>query len=444
MDQGGGGGAVVNWTALERVFPSGMVGIQEKLKVPMVMHNRQWSIKNDYRKSWPDIEWYGPALQDEISLTSGMKAAIPKDPLAFFTRFFTTMDGWGLSMYEQDWMCTQYNVCPELQTNISLADLWLSGMAQGAALSNQTVQYCMPYPNDVLSAVAYAAVTNARASDDYANFAANQWNIAPASLFYWAIGILPFKDGFYSSSLPQTGGQTVGPETDPDREVIMATLSCAMVAPMDGIHLLNKTRVMASCNSAGRVLKPDRPIFTPDYCFSHFDDPSDCQLSTTYSDIEGHGRIHYLFDNLGTRDFVPEMIGIELTLPRMHIIYNWYTGKVQPFSPPSVPVSPGYEGHSYVVVSPVISGWAFLGEIDKYVTASNVRFENITPNKQNDGLQVTVRGMTLETVKVCAVALANLSSIACQTLKFGETPKAKTVFFSKDSSLDSWQTLAEK
>lgn len=40
-------------------------------------------------------------------------------------------------------------------------------MAAGAASSNRTVQYCMPYPNDVLAAASHAAVTNARATGDY-------------------------------------------------------------------------------------------------------------------------------------------------------------------------------------------------------------------------------------------------------------------------------------
>ena len=48
-----------------------------------------------------------------------------------------------------------------------MADLWLAGMAEGAATSGRTVQYCMPYPNQILSAAAYQAVTNARATGDY-------------------------------------------------------------------------------------------------------------------------------------------------------------------------------------------------------------------------------------------------------------------------------------
>ena len=39
------------------VFPHGMTFIQEKLGVPMVMHNRQWSSKSDYIKK-EHFEWY--------------------------------------------------------------------------------------------------------------------------------------------------------------------------------------------------------------------------------------------------------------------------------------------------------------------------------------------------------------------------------------------------
>jgi hypothetical protein len=49
-------------------------------------------------------------------------------------------------------------------------------------------------------------VTNARATGDYFH-AGNQWAVGATSIFYWAIGILPFKDGFYSSTNKQVGGR---------------------------------------------------------------------------------------------------------------------------------------------------------------------------------------------------------------------------------------------
>lgn len=155
-------------------------------------------------------------------------------------------------------MCTEYDGVSALQTNLTLADLWLEGMAHGASHAGLSVQYCMPYPNDILAGSQHVAVTNARATGDYFH-ALNQWAIGGTAMLYWALGILPFKDGFYSSTAKQVGGQTVGPETHPDREALMSVLSTAMVAPMDGIHLLNATRVNATCRADGIVLKPDRP-----------------------------------------------------------------------------------------------------------------------------------------------------------------------------------------
>merc|ERR1712072_480658 len=253
--------------------------IQEKLGLPMVMHNRQWSTKSDYVKHWTDIEWY-----------SSSKAAVPKDPVKFFDRFFTQQEGWGLAMYEQDWMDLEYNQVEALHTNISMGDLWLYGMAEGAARSNRTVQYCMPTPYEVLSASYLPAVTNARATGDYFH-SNNQWAVGQTSLFYRALNILPFKDGFYSSNKKQVGGQTEGPEKHPDREAIMATLSTAMVGPMDGIYLLNKSRVMTTRRADGQVLKPDRPLTPPDACFRQ-GNPT-CKVYLTHSDVNGLGRVRY-------------------------------------------------------------------------------------------------------------------------------------------------------
>ena len=167
--------------------------------MPTVMHNRQWSIHSDYIHNWTDIQWY---LSE--------KAGIPRNPTKFFDRFFTQQNQWGLSMYEQDWMCTEYDEVEELQTNLTLADMWLAGMNHGAQQANLSIQYCMPYPNDMLSTASHSQVTNARATGDYFH-GAHQWAIGGTSLFYMALGVLPFKDGFYSSTQLQIGGQTIGP-----------------------------------------------------------------------------------------------------------------------------------------------------------------------------------------------------------------------------------------
>jgi hypothetical protein len=246
--------------------------------------------------------------------------------------------------YEQDWMCTEYDGVDALQENITMGDLWLEGMATGAASSNRTVQFCMPYPNDVLSASRLPAVSNARATGDYFH-SMNQWAVGHTSLFYWAIGVLPFKDGFYSSNNKQVGGQTVGPETNPDRECLMATLSTAMVGPMDGIFLLNKSRIMQTCRGDGMVLKPDVPVSVSDECFrSTVADVAHCYVYTTYSDVKGLGRVAYLFLNEASHPIsnadahVPSASG--------YAFYNFYTGEIQDATKVVGSTAPaGYENH---------------------------------------------------------------------------------------------------
>ena len=63
----------------------------------------------------------------------------------------------------------------------------------------------------------------------------------------------------------------------------MATLSCAMVGPMDGIELLNASRVMTSCRKDGVVLKPAKPVATSDACFRAAD-PT-CFTYHTFDDV---------------------------------------------------------------------------------------------------------------------------------------------------------------
>ncbi|KAJ8609762.1 hypothetical protein CTAYLR_010732 [Chrysophaeum taylorii] len=411
-DGGVSDGAVVNWTSLDSVFPSGMAAIQEKLGVPMVMHNRQWSVVSDYIKaSSAGVEWLATGEPPN-------GAAVPRDPAAFFEWFFQQQDGWGLSMYEQDWMCTEYDKVAAMKTNLTLADDWLRGMAAGLLFgANLTQQYCMPYAYDVIAAAGFPRVTNARASNDYFHdkHGRQNWQIGATSLFYTALGILPFKDGFYSSNLPQPGGQNAGPELHPDREIIIATLSAAMVAPMDGLGYMNATRIKASCRADGVVMKPDLPLRPPDVCF--FSDPPDydikpesCMIYETFTDFFDR-RIHYIyFDNTTWLD--ETMLDDPNPRETKNLVaYNWYTRQLSALP---TRLTPGYENHSYALVSPFLNGLAFLGQLDKYAPASRARFFNLS-STPNCPLQLTVFGVN-ESVTTCAAT--NNFTLVCETISF--------------------------
>uniref|UniRef100_A0A7S2FVU0 Uncharacterized protein n=1 Tax=Octactis speculum TaxID=3111310 RepID=A0A7S2FVU0_9STRA len=426
IQSGGRGGAVTNWTSLDEVFPSGMAAIQEKIGLPTVMHNRQWSTTSDYIKNL-GYQWYTCDDPNEPG-----PAAVPVDPTAFFTYFFQQQKDWGLGMYEQDWMCDEYDDIEQLKTNLTLADMWLEGMAAGADAAGLPIQYCMPYPHDVLKAAWLPAVTNIRASGDYHN-SMRQPYIGGTALLYDALGVLPFKDGFYSSTNLQVGGQNEGPETQPDLHALMATLSTAMVGPMDGINLLNATRVMTTCRLDGLVLKPDRPQKTVDTCFmkGQVDKPENCFVYSTESAVEGlPAPVFYFFDNAPalSQGLIPEML--ELTAAEVSgkfVVLDWYSGAVVPWTDGSVPLAlrPGYEGHAYQVVSPVLNfggaggGIAFLGEYTfKYVPCSTLRFTHLEVTENQPQFKVTVVGTPNETVQVCAAAEADDWAVVCKSAVF--------------------------
>jgi len=289
-----------------------------------------------------------------------------------------------------------------------------------------------------------------------------EWAVGGTALFYWALGILPFKDGFYSSNVKQLGGQTVGPELHPDREALMATLSCAMVGPMDGIELLNKSRVMASCRSDGLVLKPDAPLTTSESCFLRAD-PT-CQIYHTFTDMalidemtdemarssamvkgskgERMGskgervaattfRTHYLFSN-NVVPITAEML--HQPSPATHVWFNWYTGELGTFGH-SNNLTAGYEGHLYLLVLPLLpNGWALLGEVHKHVPLSRKRFRSVTT--AGTSLTALVAGIKGEDVYVCACHCGNGRSAApslsagqvCLTVHFDEDTDKRVTF----------------
>ncbi len=134
-------------------------------------------------------------------------------------------------------------------------------MSMGASAENVgiNIQYCASYPRHVLQALQIPRVTHARASDDYAlhlkNPAYLQWNIGISSMFADAIGIAPFKDVFWSTSV-----QPASPYGISAREILIATLSTGPVSPGDAINYTNVQRIMKCCRQDGLILKLDRPL----------------------------------------------------------------------------------------------------------------------------------------------------------------------------------------
>ena len=66
---------------------------------------------------------------------------------------------WGLFMYEQDWLDTEYDNVLHLNTNASAGRTWLMQMGTGAARNDLTIQYCMSHCRHIMQSVEIPQVT---------------------------------------------------------------------------------------------------------------------------------------------------------------------------------------------------------------------------------------------------------------------------------------------
>lgn len=82
--------------------------------------------------------------------------------------------------------------------NITAAASWLSAMNNAATSLGLTMQMCMALPNHMLYSTKMQVVTTSRASGDY-HPGQDNWKIQWSSLFFWAVGVAPSKDDYWTT-----------------------------------------------------------------------------------------------------------------------------------------------------------------------------------------------------------------------------------------------------
>jgi len=150
-----------------------------------------------------------------------------------------------------------------------------------------------------------------------------------------------------------------------------------------------------------------------------------CFIYHTHSEIGGIPRVHYFYSNDGNT-LTPDMVYLTSGDVNNYVVYNWYSMEISRLQSTNT-LARGYEGHVYAVVSPFVNGWAFLGEPNKYVSCSTLRFQTITASSSE--LSVQVQGVRGETVTVCVARTEDLAR-KCQTVSYS-VDGTKVVIFSK-------------
>jgi hypothetical protein len=88
-------------------------------------------------------------------------------------------------------------------TDISLGQRWLKQMGNAAKKNNMSLQYCMALCRHMLTSLENDRVTQIRVTDDYAmdlQYAGEQWRLGVSSMLSASIGLVPFKDVYWTTS----------------------------------------------------------------------------------------------------------------------------------------------------------------------------------------------------------------------------------------------------
>ncbi len=199
------------WQPRADVFPDGIAHLHKALALPFVMHNRWWSTEAPRQYKYPFFQ--------------GDRCSLPAD-YTFWQYLMNEARNCGCVVYEQDWLNVQYDRADFLRNSVAVADQWLSSMDRAATSANLHIQYCMPLPQYYLESTKLSAVDQIRASDDY-HPGNEQWRIGVNSMLAWSLGLLPYKDTFWSTEYePGSPYGANAREPNPRLQLISAILSC--------------------------------------------------------------------------------------------------------------------------------------------------------------------------------------------------------------------------
>jgi len=211
---------------------------------------------------------------------------------------------------------------------------------------------------------------------------------------------------------------------------LTALLSTGPVGPSDKIGMLNRDRVIRSCNANGLLLKPDKPPTILDAVFASYWNVADLsvkiELWDTFTAL-GDGSLiwHYIVaadsKASGFKVYPKDLKGYvgnsnAATISNGYV-YDWYAGQNQisissfngssPLTVPTLKLAqPLYNSKNlnsddeaptkidfrYYVIAPLFpNGWSFLGETGKYVTVSKQRVAEIFEGGNGGTTSVDVR-----------------------------------------------------
>ena len=317
-------------------------------------------------------------------------------------------------VYEQDWLYMEFlGLNATLQSSATGARKWLTQMATAAARVGVTVQYCMEMSRFVLQSATLSSVTQIRASDDY-NPAGDSGNCTPpacnppvqvdtyyigtTSLLAWALDLAPSKDSFWSTPTQPDNPYGDVAERYPAMQAAVAALSRGPVQVSDGVGYSDRSLILRTCDEAGRLLQPSRPATALDAAFHRSAGVGDGPLAkyanvlpitTTHTRIGDWKWAHILVINLAQSFTLrPEHLRPTDLGAGEHVAYSLTAASTASQRRVSVlgdfrdgiaiPACGAGDFRLYHVAPRLANGWAYLGELSKFVPVTEARTRSLS------------------------------------------------------------------
>eukprot|EP01084_Bolivina_argentea_P257640 434102_1 len=437
-------------------FPDGLAALWKNMSYASIWaHSGKWIVNNTYQ--------YESQINNNI-YGIWIAPAMPQDN-KLWNYLFQQSHSWGLSLLKHDHLYDMYDASPYVLTNVSICYNWLSGMNEAALLNNIDVQYSADHPAFYLTATGYASNKYTRASNDYVGSGSSQtiqWAMAPMASVFYGLGIIPYKDTFYSNSTItekcnncRLTGYT---EYAPWIHAISSLMSGGPLTISDKIGTTNFSLLNMTVRNDGKILKPSAvymPIQSQWYSMmfeewpnsQNIDDMSNKpylnnmnalpngklgELYTTYSNIDNY--FWYFIWSVQVTDTNVVVTNNDLNINYDNIntqivIYEWdmndnkygvhLDGLFEFVEDTKWNVSVGdsnndkYGSYTMIVVSQVLykNGWILLGEIGK-VLISPIRMESINIiNEQNGEVDIIINGVSNENIKLSFIKWKQMNSI---------------------------------
>ena len=463
---------VQNWTLQPPAFTSTLGELSAAVKTPWLLYVPFFCGDENGGNVY---EKHGFKFVQGVKDAAQFAEPHPDDSERFYDYLFEYGVANGMQGFENDFLNYNLLSVPLFRKVYDSSSKWLRGMNAAGLKHRVPIQMCMGLPSDLMASLELDAVTNYRASTDYA-LSGENIDVGGSALLALGLGLRPSKDNFWTrrpQSAIETGkpwGDRGNPGSNCVLNAMVATLSTGPFGIADKAGSTNTTIVAQACRRDGLIIQPDRPATYIDAMLDSTTSlgaslwsaktgqhPANGHVWGTHASVNvsasGTMLVHFILSidikppgwQLSASDLYPP------TQPGARwVVHRWgsacangsdATGSgcasavpggaktlVRIVNDRGIAVANDTHAFDLHMISPVLAnGWVLLGDLERYVSVSSRRFASVAASEGS--LSIDVLGVAGETVRLTALRSAGAGkwSVAVRDAAFASGCRATRV-----------------